>query len=86
MIEHPEFEIITEEDKESIHLDRVVPIHPAGEGISVRVIRRLIHRALTETDWDRWIDPLPTRTAQWSQSMKGIHFPLEPEELETARR
>lgn len=85
-IEHPEFEIVTEEDRESIHLDRVVPIHPAGEGISVRVIRKLIHRALSETDWSKWIDPLPERNSKWSTAMQSIHFPTEPEELEPARR
>ena len=27
-MEHPEFEVVTEEDRQSIHLDRVVPVHP----------------------------------------------------------
>lgn len=85
-LEHPEFEIVSEEDKESIHLDRVVPIHPAGEGISVRVIRKLIHRALAETEWSRWIDPLPEQSLSWGRAMQAIHFPMEPEELEPARR
>lgn len=85
-MEHPEFEVVTEEDRQSIHLDRVVPVHPAGEGISVRVIRGLIHRALAETDWRLWIDPLPGRRADWSASLRTIHFPEEPLELEAARR
>jgi ATP-dependent DNA helicase RecG len=86
MMEHPEFELVTGEDRQSIHLDRVVPIHPAGEGISVRVMRGLIHRALAETDWKGWTDPLPQRQSDWSQALRGIHFPSEPEELEPARR
>ena len=85
-MEHPEFEVVTEEDRQSIHLDRIVPVHPAGEGISVRVIRGLIHRALEETDWNRWIDPLPGRDSHWSSSLRRIHFPNEREELEPARR
>jgi ATP-dependent DNA helicase RecG len=85
-MEHPEFEIVTEEDRQSIHLDRVVPVHPAGEGISVRVIRGLIHRALAETDWTGWIDPLPERGADWSAALRSIHFPGEPGDLEPARR
>lgn len=85
-MEHPEFEVVTEEDRQSIHLDRVVPVHPAGEGISARVIRGLIHRALAETDWKGWIDPLPERGADWSAALRTIHFPGEPEELESARR
>ncbi len=86
VMEHPEFEVVAEEDRQSIHLDRVVPIHPAGEGISVRVIRRLIHRAFSETDWTLWMDPLPARKANWGTALRHIHFPLEPEELEPARR
>ena len=96
-IEHPEFEIVDASDADqesnalannlqSIHLDRVVPIHPAGEGISVRVIRRLVHRALKETDWSRWSDPLTGRNVPWSMAMQSIHFPGEPEEVEPARR
>ena len=86
VMEHPEFEVVAEADRQSIHLDRVVPIHPAGEGISVRVIRRVIHRALSETDWSLWSDPLPAREANWADAMQLIHFPSEPEELEPARR
>ena len=86
VMEHPEFEVVAEEDRQSIHLDRVVPIHPAGEGMSVRVIRRLIHRALSETDWSLWLDPLPTREVNWGAAMQLLHFPSEPEELEPARR
>lgn len=85
-MEHPEFEIVTEEDKQSIHLDRVVPVHHAGEGISVRVIRGLVHRALAETDWTGWIDPLPERGADWSAAVRTIHFPGKPGDLEPARR
>ena len=85
-MEHPEFEVVTEEDRQSIHLDRVVPVHPAGEGISVRVIRGLIHRALAETNWKEWIDPLPERGADWAAALRTIHFPEEPGELESARR
>jgi ATP-dependent DNA helicase RecG len=85
-MEHPEFEIVTEEDRESIHLDRVVPVHPAGDGISVRVIRGIIHRALAECDWASWSDPLAERQVDWGKALRSIHFPVEPEEIESARR
>ena len=85
-MEHPEFEIVTEEDRESIHLDRVVPVHPAGDGISVRVIRGIIHRTLAECDWASWSDPLSERNVDWGKALRSIHFPLEPEEIEPARR
>lgn len=85
-MEHPEFETVTEEDSKSIHLDRVVPIHPAGECISVRVIRGIIHRALGETDWNAWSDPLVSRGTDWSEALRMIHFPDDPSVIEPARR
>jgi ATP-dependent DNA helicase RecG len=85
-MEHPEFEIVTQEDRESIHLDRIVPVHPAGEGISVRVIRDLIHRALAECNWSCWNDPLGGRDVDWDRALRSVHFPTQPEEIEPARR
>ena len=86
MLEHPEFEVVTDEDRQSIHLDRIVPVHPAGEGISVRVIRGLVHRALSETDWSGWIDPLQHQESDWATALRNIHFPESLEELEPSRR
>ncbi len=86
MLEHPEFEVVTDEDRQSIHLDRIVPVHPAGEGISVRVIRGLVHRALSETDWSGWIDPLQHQESHWATALRNIHFPESLEELEPSRR
>ena len=85
-MEHPEFEVVTDEDRQSIHLDRIVPIHPAGEGISVRVIRGLIHRVLSETDWEKWSDPLSERNCHWDKALRDIHFPEDSEHLEPSRR
>jgi ATP-dependent DNA helicase RecG len=85
-MEHPEFETVSDEDRASIHLDRVVPVHPAGEGISVRVIRGLIHRALSETDWSLWSDPMGSGRTDWKTSLHNIHFPQENEQIEPARR
>jgi len=86
VIEHPEFEIVTDEDCQSIHLDRIVPIHAAGSGISVRMIRMLIHRALAETDWNCWRDPLNKQPINWGLALRTIHFPEDLTELECARR
>ena len=86
VMEHPEFEVVTDEDHQSIHLDRIVPVHPAGEGISVRVIRGLIHRVVHETDWGKWSDPLQQQAYEWGRALQSIHFPSEPEELESSRR
>ena len=50
-MEHPEFEIIENDDEISIHFRRITPIYPATEGLSQRVLRGLIYRLLGE-----WVD------------------------------
>lgn len=44
--EHPETEFIEPGDDEFIHVNRIVPIHPLTEGLTARVMRGLIWRAL----------------------------------------
>ena len=44
--EHPETEFIEPGDDEFIHVNRIVPIHPLTEGLTARVMRTLIWRAL----------------------------------------
>jgi len=59
-IDHPETERIESGEDEFIHVNRIVPIHPLTEGLTARVMRTLIWRALeryeaaiTETKVDR---------------------------------
>ncbi|MGZ5003576.1 MAG: ATP-dependent DNA helicase RecG, partial [Chthoniobacterales bacterium] len=44
-MEHPEFEVIEDDDELSIHFRRITPIYPATEGISQRVFRGLTFHA-----------------------------------------
>src|SRR5215210_6921402 len=45
-MEHPEFEVIENDDEISIHFRRITPIYAATEGLSQRVFRGLTYRAL----------------------------------------
>jgi ATP-dependent DNA helicase RecG len=47
-IDHPEFEVIENDDEISIHFRRITPIYPATEGLSQRVLRSMIYRLLNE--------------------------------------
>ena len=38
-MEHPEFEVIENDDEISIHFRRITPIYPATEGLSQRILR-----------------------------------------------
>jgi ATP-dependent DNA helicase RecG len=59
-IDHPETERIEPDDDEFIHVNRIVPIHPLTEGLTARVVRSLIWRAL-----EKFGDQIPEPA--WSQ-------------------
>ena len=44
--EHPETELVEPGDDEFIHVNRIVPVHPLTEGLTARVLRSLMWRAL----------------------------------------
>lgn len=86
-MEHPEFEVIEEEA--SIHFDRLVPIHAAGDGIPARVLREFVHRALESTDLSAIPSLWPTEHAAGRilpDVWRAVHFPESPAECEAARR
>jgi ATP-dependent DNA helicase RecG len=45
-MDHPETELVEPEDDEFIHVNRIAPIHPLTEGLTARVMRTLVWRAL----------------------------------------
>ena len=86
-MEHPEFEIIENDDEFSIHFRRITPIYPATEGLPQRVFRGLIYHALqnldegeVETLLPRNVDPGGRRRA-----LQQIHFPDDEDSLANAR-
>jgi ATP-dependent DNA helicase RecG len=88
VMEHPEFEVIEDDAEASIHFDRITPVHPAGDGVPVKVLREYIHRALDVTDlaaiprlWPDPADSNPLPLDIW----RSIHFPQSLEEAEVAR-
>ena len=45
-IDHPETELVEPGEDEFIHVNRIVPVHPLTEGLTARVMRTLVWRAL----------------------------------------
>ena len=43
---HPETELVEPGDDEFVHVNRIVPVHPLTEGLTARVLRSLVWRAL----------------------------------------
>src|SRR3954466_11322973 len=53
-MEHPEFEVIEDDEEMSIHFRRITPVYPATEGLSQRVLRGMIYRVLHEFPESAW--------------------------------
>jgi ATP-dependent DNA helicase RecG len=86
--EHPETELIEPGDDEFIHVNRIVPIHPLTEGLTARVMRGLIWRALerheagiAEPEWAKLQAAsckLQVQTTRDSQEAKLATCNLQP--------
>ncbi|MBY0358974.1 MAG: ATP-dependent DNA helicase RecG [Candidatus Obscuribacterales bacterium] len=79
-----------EEEQNSLHAGRLVPVYPLVEGLSLRYLRNIIHNAL-EAHAANIIDPLPASIlAEYelmplSKALWTIHFPEDMESKEEAR-
>ncbi|MEY2492815.1 MAG: ATP-dependent helicase RecG [Verrucomicrobiota bacterium] len=86
VVDHPEFEVIENDDEISIHFRRITPIYPATEGVSQRVLRSLMFRILTEVDTDLVAVELPENLSRKRpEALRQIHFPESKEQLATTR-
>lgn len=90
-LQNPDWEVMTEEDAESLNMGRIVPIYPATSGMSQRVLRHLVRAGLdavlgqlpeTLPAWIRAEEDLPERRA----ALSAIHFPGQESDIDPARR
>lgn len=88
VFEQPEFEVLEDEDSGSIHLQRIVPIHRATEGLSSRMLRSLLHEALSRLDSVSLPRLLPDSldATPRLEALRQIHFPDSFESLSKARK
>ena len=56
-VQQPAVEVLKGGDADHVHVGRIVPVHPATEGVSTGVIRRLVHDALSRIG--EMPDPVP---------------------------
>lgn len=87
VIDHPEFEIIREDEGPSIHLERIVPIYRNVAGIPQRRLREIIHLMLHQVDtatldWVYDVDPSQPRAGAFWHA----HFPESLEQATAAKR
>gem|GEM_PF-7108 len=86
-MDHPEFEVIENDEEMSIHFRRITPIYPATEGLSQRVLRGIIYRVLQEVSDSAW-EPIAPDTlvhGKRSHAIRAIHFPESLEARDAAR-
>ncbi|MBI3882082.1 MAG: ATP-dependent DNA helicase RecG [Verrucomicrobia bacterium] len=88
-IDHPETELIEGGEDEFIHVNRIVPVHPLTEGLTARMMRTLVWRALdrceplvAEPHPEIVLKNLPPR----SNALRMVHFPNEFTDVEFARQ
>jgi len=88
-MQNPTVDVLRGDDGESIHVGRIIPIHPATEGVSPGMIRRLVHDALGRV---ALADPVPPdlRPADGAlgrgEALRAIHFPEDEVQLSRARQ
>ncbi len=86
-LEHPEFEVIENDEEISMHFRRITPIYPATEGLSQRTLRSLIYLALSNLDGTdvEAILPREVELGERIDALKQIHFPDSLEDRDAAR-
>lgn len=88
-MDHPEFEVIENDDEISIHFRRITPIYPATEGLSQRVLRSMIYRLLnelpsTDAGLER-LTPSNLTKGERRDAIRAIHFPASWEARDAAQ-
>src|SRR5947207_3053182 len=86
-MEHPEFEVIENDDEISVHFRRITPISPATEGLSQRVFRAMIFHALENLDPASVPTLLPkdANLGTREHALHEIHFPTTTAQCDAAR-
>jgi len=84
---NPEYEIAHEDAESYIHIDRIAPIYNLTEGLSQRVLRRLMFTATQRTEFTApEFYPAPSRMISRQEAFRIIHFPDSFQNEEKARQ
>ena len=87
VIDHPEFEILRDDDGTSIHIDGIVPIYKNISGIVQRRLREIMHSLLRRVRAETLTFPYDVAPRQRrADDIEHAHFPFSLEQAAQARR
>jgi ATP-dependent DNA helicase RecG len=87
VMKQPEYEIIQEDAESFIHIDRVVPVYALTDGLTQRVLRRVMFEATQKTPFEApEFYPAPPGLMPRREAFRIIHFPETLEQEERARQ
>ena len=87
-LQNQQVEPLRGEEADTVHTGRIIPVHPAVDGVTPRTIRELVFRALQQLR--RIDDPVPGDVLAGEDlvdedaALRAIHFPSGPKELRAA--
>ena len=90
-INAPEYEILKNDDDDTVHTGRIVPVYPLSAQVYQRYLRSLLKRTL-DTYIDEVIEFLPEHILKSNdfcgirQALMSIHFPDDFKQLEEAKK
>jgi ATP-dependent DNA helicase RecG len=90
-VHHPDLEPIDADEREPLHVGRIVPVYPATEGLHQKTLRTVLKRVVDEYA-DVVPDCLPPALREHlhlmeaSQALREVHFPSAEVELEALNR
>jgi ATP-dependent DNA helicase RecG len=90
-VHHPDLETLEADEREPLHVGRIVPVYPATEGLHQKTLRTVLKRVVDEYA-DLVPDCLPPALRQRlqlmeaSQALRQVHFPSPDAEIEALNR
>ncbi|MBV8815110.1 MAG: ATP-dependent DNA helicase RecG [Verrucomicrobia bacterium] len=85
-LDHPDFEIIEEEEENLIHMNRITPVYPLTDGLRQRPLRTLMFLAVQRLNEIEDRQVLPGYMISFRDSIEQLHFPESWASLQKARR
>jgi len=87
VMKQPEYELVQEDAESYIHIDRVVPVYSLTDGLTQRVMRRIMFEATQKTPFTAPdFYPAPPGLMSRQEAFRIIHFPESLAREEQARQ